>query len=82
MVEVDVQELHSIIGDVLRLESSIVSEIDEETDLRNYNLSSISAVELLVMLEDRFDMVVPEDESLVDNLNTIYKIKQLVLKYA
>lgn len=82
MVEVDVQELHSIIGDVLRLESSIVSEIDEETDLRNYNLSSISAVELLVMLEDRFDMVVPEDELLVDNLNTIYKIKQLVLKYA
>jgi methoxymalonate biosynthesis acyl carrier protein len=81
MIAIDKLELKEIVAGVLRLERSVLEEIEEKTDLRNYNLSSITAVELLVSLEDRFDIVISEDDLLLENLHTIQRIQELIAKY-
>jgi acyl carrier protein len=56
-------------------------EINNDTDLRNFGLNSITSIELIVKLEDEFDIAISDDDLIIDNVCTINKIVQLLEKY-
>ncbi|EFM12344.1 phosphopantetheine-binding protein [Paenibacillus curdlanolyticus YK9] len=80
-VGVELEDLVQIVTSVLKTEEMPIDELHEDTDLRNYNLSSITAVELIVAVEERYDIIVPEDDLMIENVNTIHKLRQLISKY-
>ncbi|MWC28058.1 acyl carrier protein [Paenibacillus sp. MMS18-CY102] len=80
-VGVKLEDLVEIVSSVLQTEDMPLDELNEDTDLRNYNLSSITAVELIVAVEERYDIIVPEDDLMIENVNTIAKLRELITKY-
>lgn len=75
------EELMEIVASVLSTEDMSLEHVDEHTDLRNFYLSSITAMSLVVAVEERYGIIVSEDDLLIENVNTIHKLKQLILKY-
>ena len=80
-IGVKLEDLVEIVTSVLKTEEMWLDALQEDTDLRNYNLSSITAVELIVAVEERYDIIVPEDDLMIENVNTISKLRQLITKY-
>ncbi|NLV36788.1 MAG: acyl carrier protein [Clostridiaceae bacterium] len=58
------------------------SEIDNDTDLRNFGLNSITSIELIVKLEDEYEIAISDDDLIIDNVCTVNRIVQLLSKYA
>jgi len=65
----------------LKRDESVLSLVKDNTDLREYGLDSISSIELIVMIEDEFNISVEDDDLLIDNFNTLEKIMLLLEKY-
>ncbi|QWU13148.1 Phosphopantetheine attachment site [Paenibacillus sophorae] len=78
--DVDHKAIIEVVSQVLKNDDWELVQLQEHTDLRNYNLSSITAVELIVAVEERFGIFVPEDDLSIENVNTIDKLKRLILK--
>lgn len=78
VIVVESKELTEVVASVLGIDAETMSAIHEKTDLRNYNLGSIMAIELVVALEDRFQIVIPEEELTFENICTIERLKQLI----
>jgi len=57
-------------------------EIDNDTDLRNFGLNSITSIELIVKLEDEYEIAISDDDLIIDNVCTVNRIVQLLSKYA
>ena len=55
--------------------------VNENDDLVDYGLDSMKAVELVVELENEYDIEVDDEDLLIENLNTISKINTLIKKY-
>ena len=65
----------------LSIDKDSLQEIGNDTDLRNYGLNSITSIELIVKLEDEFNIAISDDDLIIDNVSTIDKIVQLLKKY-
>jgi methoxymalonate biosynthesis acyl carrier protein len=81
MMTIETKELMEILSNVLKVEGKLLENMNEHTDLRNFNLGSITAMELIVAIEERYDILVSEDDLSIENVNTVHKIRQLILKY-
>ncbi len=66
---------------VLKREPAEFSEINDNTDLREHGLDSISSIELIVMLEGEYDICVEDEDLLIENFNTVEKLMLLLEKY-
>ena len=73
--------IKEIIVTVLELSEDDAKQITEDTDLLEYGLDSMTCVEMVVNLEEEFGITVDEEDLLVENMSTISKIKDLVVKY-
>jgi acyl carrier protein len=58
-----------------------LQELKNDDDLRNVGLNSVTAIELVVKLEDEFNITISDDDLIIDNVSTIDKIIQLLNKY-
>jgi acyl carrier protein len=65
----------------LNREESEFTQITDGSDLREHGLDSISSIELIVMLEDHYNISVDDDDLLIDNFNTVEKLVKLMEKY-
>lgn len=65
----------------LAIEQDSLVEIGSDVDLRNFGLNSITSIELIVKLEDEFNIAISDDDLIIDNVCTINKIIQLLEKY-
>lgn len=75
------KKLREIIASVLELTEDIADGIDEDTDLTEYGLDSMTCVEMVVNLEDEFGITVDEEDLLVENMSSISILCELVRKY-
>ena len=50
------------------------SEIDNDTDLRNFGLNSITSIELIVKLEDEYEIAISDDDLIIDNVCTVNRL--------
>jgi len=65
----------------LSIDWDTLQEMGNDTDLRNYGLNSITSIELIVKLEDEFNISISDDDLIIDNVCTVNKIVQLLEKY-
>lgn len=75
------EKLREIVARVLELSEEAEEKLDEETDLMDLGLDSMTCVEVVVNLEDEFGITVEEEDLMVENISTIARLKKLVEKY-
>ena len=75
------EKILSLLEMALRLDKGALDSVSETADLREIGLDSITSIELIVLLENEFDISVDDEDLLIDNFNNIAKIKSLVQKY-
>ena len=56
-------------------------DLERDTNLIELGLDSLKAIELVVLIEDGFDISISDDDLLVDNLATLERIEELVSSY-
>ena len=64
---------------IVAIIASIIEEIDlnsinYDIDLKEIGMDSISFIRLIVILEDEFEIEIPDDYLLFENMSTINKI--------
>lgn len=73
-------KVREIIQEVLCLEQDVLNGIKCDQELYEYGLDSIKAIEMVVFIEDIFNIMIDDDELLIDNLKSINLICELVGK--
>lgn len=73
---VRVEEIISIINSVLEDEVLTISDIDKE--LKDIGLDSIKFVLLIVELEDRYQIEIPDEYMLYSKMSTLLEVQKIV----
>lgn len=53
-------------------------KIDSETDLETAGIDSFGFIQLIVLIEEKYEVEIPDENLLFSELNTISKIQQLL----
>lgn len=72
------EKIRSIIVNILELDNSAMDEISNGDDLCSHGLNSLNAIEMIVYLEEEFNVYISEEDLCIDNFNTIEKVIQMV----
>lgn len=72
------EAIRAILADVMELDHETIQHLSTDEDLRNYDFGSLTAVELVVALELRFNILIEEEDLLIENLSTLNNIASLV----
>lgn len=73
------ETITELIRNVISLDAD--REIKDDENLIDLGLDSIKTIEIVVELEDGFDIEIDEDDLMLDNFSTISKIIELVKRY-
>lgn len=76
-----IKDIKEIIAEVLEIEDNVLSKITELTSLFQYGLDSMNALMLVVRIEEKYNVIINEEDLFVDNISTIYQINNLIKKY-
>lgn len=79
-MSVDQLSIRGLLSD-LSIDWDSHPEINNDTDLRNFGLNSITSIEFIVKLEDEFNIAITDDDLIIDNVCTVNKIARLLEKY-
>ena len=75
-------ELIEILGEVLELDEGCIDAINNNTNLLDLGVDSLKAIEIVVMIEDKYGIMISDDDLIVDNFSTLEKIEKMVSTYA
>lgn len=75
------EKIKKIIKNVLKLEIDQINSIDDDADLIMYGLDSLNAIEIIVNLENEFDIIVEDEDLLIENLSSINLLVKMINKY-
>lgn len=75
-----IEKLREILCEVLKNEKN-PSEILENTDLLELGLNSLNAIEMVVYLEDTFEIEISDEDLMLENLTSINMICDMLEKY-
>ncbi|HEY4154744.1 MAG TPA: phosphopantetheine-binding protein [Puia sp.] len=71
-----------IIGDIKEfIEVNILAgniKLDAETILQNAGIDSFSMIEILLFVQEKYNMLVPDDQLLPENFKTLASLSRLV----
>lgn len=65
----------------LEQEIKTVSKIQEHENLSNYGLTSLNGIQLLVLLEEKYNIEFSDDDLNIENYQTVCKVLKLVNNY-
>ena len=74
------KKVREIIGEIITSNELDIWKLQKDDNLFHYGLDSMSAVSLIVYLEDAFSFEFPEDDLTTDNIKTIERIVSYVSK--
>ncbi len=73
--------IKEIVVEILKLEEEQALILEKDNDLLQLGLDSLTSVEIVVNLENEFDIVIDDEDLLVENMGTIQLLMDLVNKY-
>lgn len=73
--------IKEIVVEILKLEEGQASILEKDNDLLQLGLDSLTSVEIVVNLENEFDIIIDDEDLLVENMGTIQLLMNLVSKY-
>jgi acyl carrier protein len=65
----------------LDVDINVLSQIGYDEDIGQYGLDSIKGIQAMILLEGEFDIELVDEDLLLENVNTINKIKKTFEKY-
>ncbi|QMV40981.1 acyl carrier protein [Cohnella cholangitidis] len=71
-------EIADIVGTVFRMEPESLRKMSGDAPLGTIGLDSLNCMEIVVHLEERFDIVFHDEDLLLDRLNTMNKLNEIV----
>ena len=74
-------DIYKIVSNVLDINIALVYEIHGEEDLSTYGMTSISAMRLLIELEEKYNFEFEDRDLLIEKFNTLSKLFTLLKKY-
>lgn len=74
------EKVTEIVREILKLEES-TSIITEDMDLIELGLNSLNAIEMVVYLEEAFDIEINDEDLMLEYLSSLEKICQLIKRY-
>jgi acyl carrier protein len=78
---VDKQQVLKILSETINVDINKLADVKPEDDLRDWGLDSLKSIDVIVALENEFNIAIEDEDLLIDNFNTIEKIIQLIKKY-
>ncbi|MFC5468083.1 acyl carrier protein [Cohnella suwonensis] len=71
-------EIADIVGMVFRMEPESLEKMSGDAPLGALGLDSLNCMEIVVHLEERFDIAFHDEDLLLDRLNTMNKLNDIV----
>jgi acyl carrier protein len=71
----------NILSKALDVDINVLSQIGDDEDIDPYGLDSINGIQAMILLEREFDIELVDEDLLLENVNTINKIKKTFEKY-
>ncbi|WP_159882673.1 acyl carrier protein [Paenibacillus puerhi] len=71
-------QVKRIVADTLKLGDERQESLSDEHSLTAEGMDSINCVDIVLSLEEQFDVVFGDEELLLDNLNTIGKLSSII----
>lgn len=78
MKNIKSQDIIEILITIIDMDVSILNRITDNTKLSTLGLDSLKAIQLVVILEEKYQVEFNDNNLLLDNLDTISKIKDLL----
>jgi acyl carrier protein len=76
-------DAETIIGDIKKyIEKNIMAEdiiIDDDTELQDAGIDSFSIVEIILFIERKYGVVIPDDKLVPENFKTLQALSLTVL---
>lgn len=76
-----IDRLKIIVNKWLNLDEIGLAAIEEDELLSEYGLNSLGTMEVVVAIEDAYDIEIEDDDLIVEELGTLRKLNQLVIRY-
>lgn len=73
-----VAKVTEIVVDTLQISSDVAVDLSPDTPLALIGMDSLNCIDIVVRLEETFDIVIEEDLLVMDLLNTIGKLSGIV----
>jgi acyl carrier protein len=74
-------DVYNMISSLLNVDVEYVKNIKEDEDLMTHGMTSISCIQLIVMLEEKYDFDLKDEDLLIEKLNTFTKLFALLDRY-
>lgn len=74
-------KIKEILGMVLKLDSSQLENIGNDDSLTEIGLNSLNAIEIIVNLEDMYNIMIDDEDLSIENLSSINQMCELIKKY-
>lgn len=72
------ERIENIILTVLKIEPEIIKELSPDETLNRIGVDSVNFIEIVISIEEEFNIAFEDDELLLQNLNTINKLKSII----
>lgn len=72
------EEIRRILSDILSLPAEKIMQVSQRDDLQYVGMDSLNCILLIVTVEERFGIQIPEDKIGMKYVRNIYDICQLV----
>lgn len=67
-----------IVASVLKVDEEKKAAVTEDTPLHTIGFDSLNCVEVIVVLEEHFDIMFEDEELMIDQLNTVRKLTDII----
>ncbi|EMS70587.1 acyl carrier protein [Ruminiclostridium cellobioparum] len=72
------EKIENIILNVLKIQPEIIKELSPDETLNRIGVDSVNFIEIVISLEEEFNIAFEDDELLLQNLNTVNKLKSVI----
>ncbi len=74
-------KIKEIVCNELEIQEELIAGLNESVDLSEYGLDSITSIDVVVAIENEYEITVADTDLLIENLNSIKKLTNLANKY-
>jgi len=75
-------DVYILIADAFRVEIEDLKNIKEDDSLIDHGMTSITGIQLIVFLEEKYGINVMDEDLLLENFDTLAKLFALLDKYS
>lgn len=75
------EDVYQVISDVLNIDTEFIKHMNEAEDLVVFGMDSVSVVQLVVNLEEKYEIEFQDEDMSIERLNTLNKLFSLLERY-